>query len=110
MKDQDVRDRLGKFEAYIEGSCIALEKRLNLSLEHIIAGQVRLKWLWDVSIKDCPNCKHPALAKWDNSDLLSKDGECIFASGYNQCLSCGTKFTCSAKGVCEIIKDSDVSD
>jgi len=79
-----------------------------------------------ISIKDCPKCKHPVMA-------LNVKGESLVAAadlnrglaeyriGDNivtleefrkaenthtyQCLTCGVKFTCSSKQVCEIIPD-----
>lgn len=42
-----------------------------------------------ISIKDCPKCKHPVLAK----------GYCEIY----QCLTCGVKFRCTEKCVCEVI-------
>ena len=58
-----------------------------------------------LEIKDCPKCKHPAPAWWT---LYSKEG-CIGMSpsifSCYQCLTCGTKFKCTQKNVCELIEE-----
>lgn len=51
--------------------------------------------LRDISIKDCPVCKHPVMAK------LTEDRNVW----YYRCLACGSKFTCSEKCVCELLKE-----
>ena len=64
----------------------------------------------DVSIKDCPKCKHPVMSQWNDShycDLTPQDvviGTMKWTPAHFQCLTCGTKFTCSEKCVCEEIK------
>ena len=71
--------------------------------------------LGDVSIKDCPKCKHEVLAK---KIIRDTEGTIFcFTSSISldsttqgkpppekfQCLTCGSKFTCSEKCVCELI-------
>jgi len=55
--------------------------------------------LSDVSIKDCPKCKQRRMVE----RYYAPPG--LGAGGCYQCLTCGTRFTCSEKQVCEIIKE-----
>ena len=71
------------------------KKEMELALGYL---QKRCDELGNLSIKDCPKCKHTALAQYKHEQTLTIGG--LF---YYQCLTCGTKFTCSNKCVCEII-------
>ena len=61
-------------------------------------------------VKDCPKCKHPVVAlRTTETTPYHIKGEparrgMITLDCY-QCLSCGVKFTCSNKCVCEVIKE-----
>ena len=57
--------------------------------------------LKDISIKDCPACKHPVLAL--NHKGTSGTEVISVSWDYYQCLTCGSKFTCSEK--CELIDE-----
>ena len=66
-------------------------------IKHLVRTEIRLherdnphSTLCDISIRDCPKCEHPVLAKkiW---------------SIIHQCLTCGTKFTCSNECVCRVV-------
>lgn len=59
--------------------------------------------LKDLSVKGCPKCNHPVVAQ-THSRYVSN---IICWTDYYQCLTCGSKFTCSEKCVCELIKDAD---
>lgn len=71
-----------------------------------------------ISIKDCPKCKHPVMAKeslhthphtWATEEhdyTVNSDGGGLTYKTY-QCLVCGVKFTCSEKCVCKIINEKD---
>ncbi len=55
--------------------------------------------LGNLSIKDCPKCKHPVQAQ---VVLLTAEAN-SYCYQANQCLTCGTKFKCSEELVCKII-------
>ena len=65
----------------------------------------------NVSIKDCPKCKHPALAQFVNRKIHELtpqdvvDGNMRWTQAHYQCLTCGSKFTCSEKCVCELLDE-----
>ena len=101
MKDKEARIHIDDLNEYTE----ILARRIG-DLES--AG---------ICIKDCPKCQHPVLAQkipdtsYNTITYIAPDSV-ISGSWYNhkpehtfQCLACGTKFTCSEKCVCEIIKE-----
>ncbi len=56
--------------------------------------------LGEVSIKDCPKCKHPVMAS--NCEVMVDDGSYHYDRHY-QCLTCGSEFTCSSECVCKLV-------
>jgi len=65
-----------------------------------------------VSIEDCPKCKHPVLAVEKEGEIIEGSRSCFYGGisydrkpNYHQCLTCGVKFVCSNKQVCEVVKD-----
>ena len=58
----------------------------------------------DISIKDCPKCKHPVLAQ---QNVICKTLSGNYIKYGHQCLTCGSKFTCSEQQVCELIKEGE---
>jgi len=91
MKDKELREELGMDGTWRRGS---LWDRIEGSIEVTD----RLK---GISIKDCPKCKHPALVG-DRTLFLEHPK---YKKGYFQCLTCGSKLTCSERSVCEVIKE-----
>ena len=65
-----------------------------------------LKELGSISIKDCPMCKHPVLALYHKPNVAGHlaHPEVYDEGNYFQCLTCGSKFRCVEKKVCELIK------
>ena len=60
-------------------------------------------------IKECPVCKHPVLVIKHPYRTVSTTNVCT-GSGFTlvedpcyQCLTCGVRFTCNKKEVCEIL-------
>lgn len=87
MKDEEVRERISR----VEGRMRRLEQIVSPSFPK------------DISIKECPKCKHPVLARV----IASFTEEAAFYPGGKkqyQCLTCGSKFTCSEKCVCELVE------
>ena len=59
-----------------------------------------------LSLKDCPQCKHPVLARYiDVPPYLARFYK--IRQSHFQCLTCGAKFTCTEKQVCELIKEGE---
>ena len=88
MKDKEARKDL----VMLRNILVALKKRVQESE-------------LDVEIKDCPKCKHPVMAQYHK--LYSVVNLC-HPKGYNtldyfQCLTCGSKFTCSNECVCKLL-------
>lgn len=110
MKDKVARDMIGRVE-YVCGKFGGSGLKLDVaSLRKRLADlEVELE---RVSIKDCPKCGHPVLVQ-------KRDGAKIENSGYQwhgvtvynykpsyfQCLTCGSKFTCSDRCVCELVEE-----
>ena len=57
----------------------------------------------NISIKDCPKCKHEVLAK--GIPPLFDGGliPAMLTTSCFKCLTCGSKFICSEKQVCELL-------
>ena len=55
--------------------------------------------LSNVSIKDCPKCKHLVMARFYYVMPKLEIGERF------QCLSCGSKFFCTTECVCKVLED-----
>ena len=61
------------------------------------------------SIKDCPSCKHPVMVQRKLGVYTISGTNPDFEQGgwdskeIYQCLTCGSKFTCEPKLVCELI-------
>ena len=95
MKDSEVREKARFNELAID----YLTRRIE-----ILEGRMP-------EVKDCPECKHPVLAITHPYRTISITNVHT-GSGYTkvddpcfQCLTCGTKFTCALKNVCEILKE-----
>ncbi len=94
MKDKKARDRLEHIEE-----------------ELIQAGDDRKRWgvdPLDLSIKDCPRCKHLVMTqkgveKIEGSEYLYYGYTHVHHREVFTCLTCGSKFACSEKEVCELI-------
>ena len=58
-------------------------------------------------IRDCPKCKHPVLAVrgYGGHAWNWEDAPYTLAQDYYQCLTCGVRFSCENKSVCEILKE-----
>ena len=85
MKDQEARDNIKELQDSVT--------RLN----ELTGG------LNDLSVRDCPKCKHPTLQQarytpysftWVGTSL-----------DYRQCLTCGSKIVCIDKTVCKVLKE-----
>lgn len=61
-------------------------------------GRTLLGRLENLSVKNCPKCKHPVLARHNS------EGAEYVAPNY-QCLTCGSKFICSNECVCKLIEE-----
>ena len=57
-----------------------------------------------VSIKDCPKCEHSVLAQAVGRYTIYSVGYPGYPCLY-QCLTCGSKFTCSNECVCKIVEE-----
>ena len=82
MKDKEARGQI---------QSVQREMRYNRELcrkEHLNA----------LSIKDCPKCKHPVLAQGLDY-FVGVEIKTDF-----RCLTCGSKFRCFEKCVCEIVE------
>jgi len=83
----------------------ALGRQVESNTSMISAMWEKLKHL---EVKECPKCNHPVLAKVIYFPIASTAciGDTIFAplGATHQCLTCGVKFTCNNKEVCEIIE------
>ena len=97
MKDKELKVRLEDIEwklRNIREGVDAIEYKLRLTIESISAWQDKLKGL---EVKVCPKCKHPVLAfiSWGiPQDPLEY-----------QCLTCGSKFTCSNECICKLVEE-----
>ena len=65
------------------------------------------KDLSDVSIKDCPKCKHPVLAQRFTNYTRVEPNVNVEWEYYHQCLTCGSAFTCSLKNL--IVEESNIA-
>ena len=95
-----------------------LQGKVEWALEEIRQHQqlVNHNILDNISIKDCPKCKHPVLAKKIpdpsyNTITHITTIATLYDSWYShptndtyQCFTCGKEFTCSTKEVCEVIE------
>ncbi len=86
------------------------EARKDINELHLAFGYFTQRFdghpLKDLSIKDCPKCQHSVLAKEIAFNHYPMgDGKTLNLPIplHYQCLTCGTKFTCSTKEVCEVI-------
>ena len=54
-----------------------------------------------LTVKNCPKCGHLVLAQaiWAQHPLAPRYGE------LHQCLTCGVKFSCEHKSVCEVVTE-----
>ncbi len=91
MKDKEAREQIHSLRRGIDEIVGVLNRFTNLN----------------ISIKDCPKCKHPVLAQQlaDGNQYLA-----LYVIGHNnaptfQCLSCGSAFTCRDECVCKVIED-----
>ena len=55
-----------------------------------------------ISIKECPKCQHDVMVKSWEEHVGGSIPAALFRMVF-QCLTCGSKFTCSTKEVCELI-------
>lgn len=95
MKDKEILYRINHelYNTDGDGALVGRVKALELTLSLMITnGEGELK---SISIKECPKCGHDVWAKGTTSHILT-----IY-----QCLTCGSKFTCSKKYVCELIDE-----
>ncbi len=99
MKDKEAREYIRDLDSDVK----MLSRTIN-----------ELNLLSGLSVKDCPKCKHPVLAQhkdWskDNSTYRAGSGCSVTVDidvtigSYYQCLTCGSKFTCSEKCVYELV-------
>ena len=102
MKDKEIRKRIDNLEKVVD------EKPLRDLLDR---GEGVIHNLWGVVIKDCPKCKHPALAqKKEKAPFVFVPSNIWKVYDYPlpetyQCLTCGSEFTCTNKHVCELVKE-----
>ncbi len=98
MKDKKARKRIDNLEKVVD------EKPFR---DLIDRGEGVIHNLWGVVIKDCPKCNHPVLAIHHKQNLMGHwlHPEIHDAGDYYQCLTCGSKFTCTNKRVCELVKE-----
>lgn len=74
-------------------------------------GESVIKELRGITIKDCPKCKHRVLAL--NLDEVYSNNTCVLSFNIGsgdtrrifQCLTCGSKFTCSNECVYKLLED-----
>jgi len=99
MRDEEARGRIARLEDGVYGSYdyqsgYSISSRLNFLEERIVSG---------ISIKDCPRCKHPVMAKeeiYPDDDWRDKN-----LQSWWRCLTCGCRFTCSNECVCREVRD-----
>lgn len=111
MKDKYKVESLERRVSDVEIRVSNMVKRLILTAESVSAWRNRWMKLDDIFIKDCPKCKHPVLAvvtpqrinEVTPQDVL--DGIRGWTPAHHQCLTCGSKFTCSEKCACELIEE-----
>jgi len=86
MKDKELRERLD-----YQAEDIRINRAMIFKLENRLPSE-------RISIKECPKCEHDVLAVYKIVIGVVGMGQ----YGY-QCLTCGSKFTCSEKCICELI-------
>lgn len=103
MKDNEARKMINKLRKELYANLNAINERIT----------IEFKGLPDISIKDCPKCKHPVLAQeWKPESTMNLTFYCTTTSSISsppptyQCLTCGSKFTCEDKCVYELM-DAD---
>ncbi len=86
------------------------DKRVVLLEDRVLSVENELDALYElsnVSIKECPKCKHEVMAKglvcWDEVPNTLGGVDAFGKFGY-KCLTCGVKFTCTKKEVCEVVE------
>ena len=83
MKDKELREILS-----IGENCSILKRVQKVEMQ-----TYRCRDLENISLKDCPKCKHRVLAN-----------QIMFIPETYQCLTCGSSFTCTEKCVCELVE------
>ncbi len=93
-----MKDRKARWD--IENLCTKIRE---------IDGELERSLIHCLSIKDCPKCEHKVLAQSYVEIIYgkkSKQESYFYDETRYQCLTCGSKFTCSEKCVCELIEDA----
>jgi len=103
MKDKEAREHIGHVNfGWFEGGSITGDGLL-FEVELLRRKVANLEFPSALSVKDCPKCKHPVLAVFHPEEIETTYYASL--SGWWRCLTCGVKFVCSNKQVCEVVKD-----
>ena len=101
MKDKELREKV--WEVVFDAENLKLRvSRIEGGDEYKVLEE-KLSVLYSIvgtlDINDCPKCEHPVLAK----GIFITGIQPIFDGRGFQCLTCGSRFTCTEKCVCELV-------